>query len=272
MAPPEALPCQILFRSKKAVTLHSVPPTETNPSGKTLVEGLGTLHSIAPDGSSVLIYLPSVGVVRRDLRNPRSEGAPGEAFLADSKRVQFLAHSCGGTYVVTWERPLKAVTFIVPSFEEFPYTLRLVSEVLASNGSSSMGSVCSSSLSMMDAGVPIKAPVAGIAMGLIWQYAEVTGQPRWKGLTIAMIPCHSSGLCAVTWHLLYNAPALAPIVAANRDPDDEEMSTAEKELSTLRRLRSVPAPPEEDSMLEPMRLQQEEPTRSGPDAIGADRD
>lgn len=108
MAPPEALPCQILFRSKKAVTLHSVPPTETNPSGKTLVEGLGTLHSIAPDGSSVLIYLPSVGVVRRDLRNPRSEGAPGEAFLADSKRVQFLAHSCGGTYVVTWERPLKA--------------------------------------------------------------------------------------------------------------------------------------------------------------------
>ena len=53
-----------------------------------------------------------------------------------------------------------------------------------------------------------------IAMGLIWQYAEVTGQPRWKGLTIAMIPCHSSGLCAVTWHLLYNAPALAPVVAA----------------------------------------------------------
>jgi len=53
-----------------------------------------------------------------------------------------------------------------------------------------------------------------IAMGLIWQYAEVTGQPRWKSLTVAMIPCHSSGLCAVTWHLLYNAPALAPVVAA----------------------------------------------------------
>jgi len=57
----------------------------------------------------------------------------------------------------------------VPSFEEFPYTLRLVSEVLSSNGSTSMGSVCSSSLSMMDAGVPIKAPVAGIAMGLIYK-------------------------------------------------------------------------------------------------------
>ena len=61
----------------------------------------------------------------------------------------------------------RALFPIVPSFDEFPYTLRLVSEVLASNGSSSMGSVCSGTLSMMDAGVPIKAPVAGIAMGLV---------------------------------------------------------------------------------------------------------
>ena len=61
----------------------------------------------------------------------------------------------------------KAVLPVVPTAEEFPYALRLVSEVLASNGSSSMASVCSSSLSMMDAGVPIIAPVAGIAMGLI---------------------------------------------------------------------------------------------------------
>ncbi len=57
-----------------------------------------------------------------------------------------------------------------PATEEFPYTLRLVSEVLSSNGSTSMGSVCASTLSLMDAGVPIKAPVAGIAMGLV--YAE----------------------------------------------------------------------------------------------------
>ncbi len=61
----------------------------------------------------------------------------------------------------------KAVLPVVPTAEEFPYALRLVSEVLASNGSSSMASVCSSSLSLMDAGVPIIAPVAGIAMGLI---------------------------------------------------------------------------------------------------------
>jgi polyribonucleotide nucleotidyltransferase len=56
---------------------------------------------------------------------------------------------------------------MIPSEEEFPYTIRLVSEVLESNGSTSMGSVCGSTLSLMDAGVPIKAPVSGVAMGLI---------------------------------------------------------------------------------------------------------
>jgi polyribonucleotide nucleotidyltransferase len=61
----------------------------------------------------------------------------------------------------------RALVPVVPSVEEFPYALRLVSEVLASNGSTSMASVCASTLSLMDAGVPIKAPVGGIAMGLV---------------------------------------------------------------------------------------------------------
>ena len=61
---------------------------------------------------------------------------------------------------------------VVPPLEEFPYTIRLVSEVLSSNGSTSMASVCSSTLSLMDAGVPIKAPVAGIAMGLVYADGE----------------------------------------------------------------------------------------------------
>jgi len=61
----------------------------------------------------------------------------------------------------------RALLPVIPSEEEFSYTIRLVSEVLSSNGSTSMASVCSSSLSLMDAGVPIKAPVAGIAMGLV---------------------------------------------------------------------------------------------------------
>ncbi len=61
----------------------------------------------------------------------------------------------------------RGVQAVVPTTDEFPYTLRVVSEITESNGSSSMASVCGSSLSMMDAGVPLKAPVAGIAMGLV---------------------------------------------------------------------------------------------------------
>ncbi|CAD7383092.1 polyribonucleotide nucleotidyltransferase [Xanthomonas arboricola pv. juglandis] len=61
----------------------------------------------------------------------------------------------------------RGVLAVMPSLEEFPYTIRVVSEITESNGSSSMASVCGSSLALMDAGVPIKAPVAGIAMGLV---------------------------------------------------------------------------------------------------------
>ena len=62
---------------------------------------------------------------------------------------------------------LRALTSVMPTREEFPYTIRLVSDILESNGSSSMATVCGGSLALMDAGVPIKEPVAGIAMGLI---------------------------------------------------------------------------------------------------------
>jgi polyribonucleotide nucleotidyltransferase len=71
----------------------------------------------------------------------------------------------------------RALLAVLPPGDEFPYTLRLVSEVLSSNGSTSMASVCGSTLSLMDAGVPIKAPVAGVAMGLVQegdQFAVLT--------------------------------------------------------------------------------------------------
>ena len=71
----------------------------------------------------------------------------------------------------------RGVSTVMPSKEDFPYTIRIVSEITESNGSSSMASVCGSSLSMMDAGVPISAPVAGVAMGLIKEgddYAVLT--------------------------------------------------------------------------------------------------
>ena len=61
----------------------------------------------------------------------------------------------------------RAVSYVIPSQDDFPYVVRVVSDILESNGSSSMATVCSATLSLMDAGVPIKAPVAGIAMGLV---------------------------------------------------------------------------------------------------------
>ncbi len=67
----------------------------------------------------------------------------------------------------------RAVTPLLPSYEEFPYTIRVVSEILESNGSSSMASVCGASLALMDAGVPLKASCAGVAMGLIKEGSKV---------------------------------------------------------------------------------------------------
>jgi polyribonucleotide nucleotidyltransferase len=68
----------------------------------------------------------------------------------------------------------RALLPVIPHEDEFPYTLRVVSEVLSSNGSTSMASVCGSTLSLMDAGVPIKAPVGGIAMGLVYAEGKYT--------------------------------------------------------------------------------------------------
>ncbi len=100
--------------------------------------------------------------------------------LADSKR--YMHHYNFPPYSVGETRPIRgpgrreighgalaerALSYMIPSQEDFPYTIRVVSEVLESNGSTSMGSVCGSTLSLMHAGVPIKAPVSGIAMGLI---------------------------------------------------------------------------------------------------------
>jgi polyribonucleotide nucleotidyltransferase len=75
----------------------------------------------------------------------------------------------------------RALVPVLPSREEFPYAIRQVSEALGSNGSTSMGSVCASTLSLLNAGVPLRAPVAGIAMGLVSDVVD--GQPRYAALT-----------------------------------------------------------------------------------------
>ncbi|MCD6402515.1 polyribonucleotide nucleotidyltransferase, partial [bacterium] len=113
-------------------------------------------------------------------------GAPGDVKLLEGMEYigekRFMHHYNFPPYSVGEVRPIrgpgrreighgmlveKALRPVVPSSEDFPYTIRIVSEILSSNGSTSMGSVCSSSLALMDAGVPIKRPVAGIAIGLV---------------------------------------------------------------------------------------------------------
>jgi len=112
----------------------------------------------------------------------RIDGLTGEVFKRFMLHYNFPPFSTGET------KPLRgpsrreighgalaerAIARVLPTYEEFPYTLRIVSEILESNGSSSMATVCGGTLSLMDAGVPIKAPVAGIAMGLIKEGDEV---------------------------------------------------------------------------------------------------
>lgn len=124
--------------------------------GQTQVLSIATLGSVgdvqrldtlSPEGSKRYMHqynMPpfSVGEVRRI-------GSPGRREIGHGALAE------------------RALEPLIPSVDEFPYTLRVVSEVLSSNGSSSMASVCGSTLALMDAGVPIKAPVAGVAMGLI---------------------------------------------------------------------------------------------------------
>ncbi|MDH5386837.1 MAG: polyribonucleotide nucleotidyltransferase [Gammaproteobacteria bacterium] len=97
----------------------------------------------------------------------------------------------------------RGVLGVMPSEEEFPYTIRVVSEITESNGSSSMASVCGASLSLMDAGVPIKAPVAGIAMGLIKEgdkfavLSDILGDEDHLGDMDFKVAGTTNGICAL---------------------------------------------------------------------------
>lgn len=113
-------------------------------------------------------------------------GSPGDEQILDglgaSESKRFMHHYNFPPYSTGESKPLRgpgrreighgalaerSVAPVLPSAEEFPYTIRAVSDVLSSNGSTSMGSVCGTTLALMDAGVPIHAPVAGVAMGLV---------------------------------------------------------------------------------------------------------
>jgi len=129
-------------------------------------------------------------------------GSPGDEQTLDGMEIngtkRFMHHYNFPPYSVGEVKPMrgpgrreighgalaeKALERMIPAKETFPYTIRLVSEVLSSNGSSSMGSTCGSTLALMDAGVPIKAPVAGIAMGLASEADAKGNMKRWKVIT-----------------------------------------------------------------------------------------
>jgi len=126
-------------------------------------------------------------------------GSPGDQQVIDTMEVdmkkRYIHHYNFPPYSVGEVRPMrgpgrrevghgalaeKALVPVLPAKEEFPYTILLVSEVLSSNGSSSMASTCGSTLSLMDAGVPIKSPVSGIAMGII---VDQKNEDKFKILT-----------------------------------------------------------------------------------------
>lgn len=134
-----------------------------------LVHGSGTFKR----GQTQVLTIATLGT-------PRDSQMLDGLYPEDSKRYlhhyNFPPYSTGETYPLrgTKRREVghgtlaeNALLPVIPPEADFPYTIRLVSEVMSSNGSTSMASVCGSTLSLMDAGVPIKAPVAGIAMGLI---------------------------------------------------------------------------------------------------------
>ncbi|HLJ32626.1 MAG TPA: polyribonucleotide nucleotidyltransferase, partial [Ktedonobacteraceae bacterium] len=127
-------------------------------------------------------------------------GSPGEEQILDglgtSENKRFMHHYNFPPYSTGESKPLRgpgrreighgalverAVAAVIPAKSEFPYAIRIVSDVLSSNGSSSMGSVCGSTLALMEAGVPIHAPVAGVAMGLITGEGERAG--KWAVLS-----------------------------------------------------------------------------------------
>jgi len=134
-------------------------------------------------GETQLLTIATLGTVSDE---QRVNGLTKEGSKRYMHHYNFPPYSTGETWFLRAPKRREighgalaehALLPLIPDEEEFPYTIRLVSEVLSSNGSTSMASVCSSSLALMDTGVPIKAPVAGIAMGLIQEegrYAILT--------------------------------------------------------------------------------------------------
>lgn len=138
--------------------------------GETQILGVTTLNMLKMEQTTDALSGPNT---RRYMHNyempPYSTGETGR--VGSPKRRE-IGHGALAE---------RALIPVLPSREDFPYAIRQVSEAIGSNGSTSMGSVCASTMSLLDAGVPLKAPVAGIAMGLV--SGDVDGQMVYKTLT-----------------------------------------------------------------------------------------
>ena len=174
-----------LYKLTKEIVRGKILNDEVRPDGR-------KLHEIRPIWceAGILPRVHGTGVFTRGQTQvltsctlgPISDAQKTEVLDEEDEVKRYIHHYNMPPYATGEARPLKspgrreighgalaerALVPVIPCEEEFPYAIRLVSEVLSSNGSSSMASTCGSTLALMDAGVPIKAPVAGIAMGLI---------------------------------------------------------------------------------------------------------
>jgi polyribonucleotide nucleotidyltransferase len=171
----EELETQIVRKSivERNVRTDGRGPTEIRPI-TCEVTVLPRVHGSAlfTRGETQALAVATLGTVFDEQITDDIEGDKRESFML---HYNFPPYSVGETgRLATGRREighgnlaLRAIKAVLPSKEDFPYTIRIVSEVLESNGSSSMATVCGSTLSLLDAGVPIRKPVAGIAMGLI---------------------------------------------------------------------------------------------------------
>jgi polyribonucleotide nucleotidyltransferase len=186
----------------KAVVRHTISVDKIRPDGRALDEvrpiscEVGMLAR--PHGCS-LFTRGQTQVLNCLALAPLREAQTLDGLFEQTKR--YIHHYNFQPYCVGETKPLRspgrreighgalaerALLPVIPSEEEFPYTIRLVSEVLESNGSSSMASTCASTLSLMDAGVPIKAPVSGVAMGLVKEGEHYTILTDIQGLEDAL--------------------------------------------------------------------------------------
>jgi len=157
----------------------------------------------------------------------------------------------------------KALAQVIPSEEEFPYTIRVVSEILESNGSSSQASICAGCMSLMAAGVPIKAPVAGIAMGLITDgddytiLTDIQGMEDHLGDMDFKVAGTRSGICALQMDIKIRGitkQILKEALAQAKDARMEVLDVMQKQIAEPRKEVSKYAPKMMTFMIKPEKI------------------